>query len=54
MWYIFSKYVSLWFLVPVACTTGGDECAANADGLTSCPADGGNCIGKLIHNFKPI
>ena len=31
---------------PVACTVGGGECAANADGLTSCPATGGSCVGK--------
>ena len=36
-----------YFVAPVPCTDGGGECAGNADGLISCPAGGGICIGKL-------
>ena len=40
--------VQLLFVAPVPCTDG-HECDGNADGLTSCPAGGGICKGKLLH-----
>ena len=44
----------LYLSAPVTCQAGGDECGVQTppDGLTVCPTDGGNCIGKSVSSCE--